>query len=93
MSSFLSEAVARRCPVEKVLLKFSQNSLNNICDAVLNLIKLQAKGLQHYWKETPVYVISQEFCRTTNVLRTNIQERRQIAFPEISSKIKNSSTG
>ena len=34
--------------------------------------KFQAKGLQLYWKETPVYVISQEFCRTTNVLRTTI---------------------
>ena len=30
------------------------------------------RGLQLYWKETQVYVISQEFCRTTNVLRTTI---------------------
>ena len=32
-------------------------------DAVFNLIKFQAKGLQLYWREIPVYVLSSEFCR------------------------------
>ena len=48
-----------------------QNSLKNIHDAVFNLIKLQAKGLQLYWKYTPAYVL----CFPENfadVLRTPI---------------------
>ena len=40
------------------LLKIFQNSLKNICDAVFNLTKFQAKGLQLFWKETPIYVLS-----------------------------------
>ena len=35
-----------------------QNWLKNIRDAVFNLIKFQAEGLQLYWKETPAYAIS-----------------------------------
>ena len=40
----VSEAVAQRCPVKKVLWKILQNSLKNIHDAVVNLIKLHAKS-------------------------------------------------
>ena len=52
------EAVSRKFPVKKVFLKILQNSLKNIRDAVFHVIKFQAKGLQLYWKKTPVYVIS-----------------------------------
>ena len=38
--------------------------------------KFQAKGLQLYWKETPVYVISQEFCICFK--NNYFVERRQI---------------
>ena len=34
-----------------------KNSLKNICDAVFNLLKFPAEGLQLYWKETLVYVL------------------------------------
>ena len=39
-----TEAVFRRCFVEKLLLKISQNSGKNTCERVYFLIKLQAKG-------------------------------------------------
>ena len=52
--------------------------------------KFQAKGLQLYWKETPVYVISQEFCICFK--NNYFVERRQTASSEIFSKIQNSTT-
>ena len=41
-SSFYSEAVVRRCPVKKMFLEISQNSLENTCARVSFLIKLHA---------------------------------------------------
>ena len=38
-----TEAAARRCSVEKVFLKISQNSPENTCARVSFLIKLQAR--------------------------------------------------
>ena len=37
-----SEAVVQRCPVKKVFLEISQNSLENACARASFLIKLQA---------------------------------------------------
>ena len=55
-----------------------------IRDAVFSLIKFHSKGLQLYCKETPAYVLSQEFCR---FFKNNyFVERRQTATSKISSK-------
>ena len=40
----VSEAVAERCPVNKLFWKILQISLKNIHDAVFNLIKFHAKS-------------------------------------------------
>ena len=40
----------RRCSVKKVFLEISQNSQENTCARVSFLIKLQASGLQLYYK-------------------------------------------
>ena len=42
------EAVVRRCSIEIVVLKNSQNSQENICSRASFLIKLQGAGLQLY---------------------------------------------
>ena len=44
------EAVARRCSVEKLLLKLSKKSQENICVAVSFLMMLRDSILQFYWK-------------------------------------------
>ena len=44
----MKEAVARRCSVKEVLLKFLQNSQKNACARASFLIKLQALVLQLY---------------------------------------------
>ena len=62
-------AVVWRCPVKKVSLKRLQNSLKNIRDAVFNLIKFHANGLQLYWKETPAMWFPKNFA---DVLKTPI---------------------
>ena len=46
----LSEAVVQRCSLKNVLLEISQNSQENTCVRVSFLIKLQALGLQLYYK-------------------------------------------
>ena len=45
-----AETVAPMCSVKKVLLTISQNSQENTYARVSFLIKLQALGLQLYWK-------------------------------------------
>ena len=60
-------------------IKILQNSLKNICDAVFNLIKFQAKDHQLYRKETLGSVL--------------YVEHWQNGTSEISSKNQNSSTG
>ena len=62
-----------------IRIKILRNSLKNIRDAVFNLITLQTKGLQLYWKGTMAYAL--------------FVERRQTATSETSSKNQNSSTG
>ena len=57
-----TEAVFRRCFVEKLLLKISQNSGKNTCERVYFLIKLQAKRRLHYKNTTSVFLFSCEFC-------------------------------
>ena len=55
--------------------------MKNTCDAVLNLIASQTKGLQLYWKGTPAYTLI-------------LYERWQSATSGISKiKSQNSSTG
>ena len=56
------EAVAQRCSVKMVLLKFSQNSQENTCAEVSFLIKLQAEACNFIKKETLAEVFSCEFC-------------------------------
>ena len=45
-----TEAVVRRCSVEKVFLQISKNSQENTCVRVSFLIKLQVWGLHLYYK-------------------------------------------
>ena len=59
---FHSEAVVRRCSVNKVFLKILQNSQENTCDRVSFLIKLQAEVSNFIQKETLKQVLSCEFC-------------------------------
>ena len=47
----------RSCKKDALKRKIMKNSLKNICDAVFNLLKFPAEGLQLYWKETLVYVL------------------------------------
>ena len=49
-SSLVSEAVVRRCSVEKVFFKISQNLQKNTCTRVSFLMKLQTLVLQLYFK-------------------------------------------
>ena len=56
-----SEAVVQSCSTKKVFLKISQNSQVNTCARVSFLIKLQAWGLQLYYK-TLAQVFSCEIC-------------------------------
>ena len=61
MSRFLNIRNSRSkvsCEKRVLKTKILLNTLKNIHDADFNLIKLQAKGLQLYWKETPAYVLS-----------------------------------
>ena len=61
--SILSEPVVQRCSVKKVLLEISQNSQENSCARDSFLTKLQALGLQLYFKkETLAQVLTCEFC-------------------------------
>ena len=55
---YLSEAVTRRCFVEKLLLEILQNSQENTCARVSFLIKLQASTCNFIKKET----LAQVFC-------------------------------
>ena len=55
---YLSEAVTRRCFVEKLLLEILQNSQENTCARVSFLIKLQASTCNFIKKET----MAQVFC-------------------------------
>ena len=54
LQKLCTEAVVRRCSVKKVLLKFSQNSLEKRCARVSFLINLP--------KEILIQVFSCEFC-------------------------------
>ena len=74
------------CKKGDLKIKILQNSLKNIRDAVFDLIKFQAKGLQLYVKE-----LSLEFRRYFK--NTYFEERQQAATSEISYKNQNSSTG
>ena len=62
MRSLVTEAVVRRCSVEKVFLEISQNSQENTCARVSFLIKLQAWASNFIKKETLAQVFSCEFC-------------------------------
>ena len=57
----ISEAVARRCSVEKVFLEISQYSQENSCARVSFLIKLQAEACNVIKKETLAQMFSCEF--------------------------------
>ena len=57
----LSEAVAQRCSVKKVLLEISQTSQESTCARVSFLIKLQAEACNFIKKETLAQVFSCEF--------------------------------
>ena len=92
VSSFLNIRTATwTSPVKKKFFKILQNLLKNVRAVVCTLIQFQAKGLQHCWKETPVYVLSQEFQKSFK--NTYFVERRRKATSEISSKNQNSSIG
>ena len=52
----------RRCSVNKVLLKISQNSRRNTCARVCFLIMLQALACNSIKKETLAKIFSCEFC-------------------------------
>ena len=58
-----SEVSVRRCFTKKVFLKnFTKITGNYLCWSLF-LIKLQASGLQLYWKETPAQLFSCKFLR------------------------------
>ena len=64
-----SEAVVRRCSVEKVFLEISQNSREITCTRVPFLIKLQASVCNFIKKETLAPVFSCAFCEISkNIL-------------------------
>ena len=73
---------------------FLKISRKNIRDVVFNLIKVQAKCLQLYCKETPHMYFRKNFA---DVLRTpilySIFKDRHTVSSEISSKNQNNSTG
>ena len=50
LSKIYAEAVVQRCSVKKLFLEISQNLKVNTCARVSFLVKLQASGLQLYWK-------------------------------------------
>ena len=55
----------QRCSMKKDL-KISQNSQENTCARVSSLLKLQASGLQLYWRRDSRAVFSCEFCEISN---------------------------
>ena len=59
----ISETVARRCSVKKVLQEISQNSHENTCAGVSFLIKLEVCNFIK--KETVAQVFSCEFCEVS----------------------------
>ena len=59
----ISETVARRCSVKKVLHEISQNSHENTCAGVSFLIKLEVRNFIK--KETVAQVFSCEFCEVS----------------------------
>ena len=56
-----SEAVIRKCSVNKVFLKIAQNSQENACAKISSLIKLQASECNFIKKETLAQVFSCRF--------------------------------
>ena len=61
-TSFLIEAVVRRCFVKQVFLEISQNLQENTCARVSFLLKLLAWACNFIKKDTPAQVFSCEFC-------------------------------
>ena len=66
-----SEAVARRCSVKKVLLKFLRNSQEKNCTRASFLLKLQAEA-SNLIKKTGKGVFLCEFCKKKTVPVTDI---------------------
>ena len=62
LDKHISEAVAQRCSVKKVLLEISQNSQENTYARVSFLIKLHASACNFIKKETLAQLFSCEFC-------------------------------
>ena len=56
------EAVARRCSVEKVSLKVSQNPQENTCPRASLLLKFKPQTCNFIEKETLAQVFSYELC-------------------------------
>ena len=63
----ITEAVVRRCSVEKVFIEISQNSQENTYARVSFLIKFQAKICNFIKKEALAQVFSCEFCEISKI--------------------------
>ena len=60
--TFSTEAVFRRCSAKNVVIKISENLLENTCARVSFLIKLQAEACNFIKKEAPAQVLPYELC-------------------------------
>ena len=67
----VSETVAQRCSIKKVLLKISQNSQKSTCIVVSSFIKLHAwpEACNFIKKETPTQIFFHELCEVFKVAR------------------------
>ena len=77
------EAVVQRCSVENVFLKILQNLQENACARVFSLIKLQAWGLQFYWKRDSgagVFLLSLRNSKNTFLYRTPLVAASDLPF-------------
>ena len=61
MQAINKEAVTGRCSVKKLFLKTYQNLQKNSCVEVYFLIKLQASGMQLYYKRDSAEVFPMNF--------------------------------
>ena len=79
----------QRCSLKKVVLKNSQYSQENICGGVSFLIKLQALGLQLYWKETSTEMFSCEYCEISkyNYFQEHLRTAASVALEFITNII------
>ena len=80
----MTQAVARRRSVKKLLLNISQNWQLNNCARVLFFVKLQAKTCNFIKKETLTQVF---FCEFYEIFRNNFFHKAPLAAASVMSSL------